>query len=63
MLGAPVNALVWMANTLGVRGVDLEPGHVILPGSACAAVPFGPGDTAAAAFDRIGTVSVTFSEK
>jgi hypothetical protein len=28
----------------------------------CAAIPFGPGDTVAAAFDRIGTVSIT-SEK
>ena len=34
-----------------------------LPGSVCAAIPFGPGDTVAAAFDRIGTVSITFSEK
>ena len=62
VLGSPVNALVWLANTLGGRGVALEAGHVILPGSVCAAVPFGPGDTVAAAFDRIGTVSVTFSE-
>ena len=62
VLGSPVNALVWLANTLGGRGVALEAGHVILPGSVCAAVPFGPGDTMAAAFDRIGTVSVTFSE-
>ena len=61
VLGSPVNALVWLANTLGARGAALAPGHVILPGSACAAVPFGPGDTIAAAFDRIGTVSVTFS--
>jgi len=41
----------------------LGAGDVILPGSVCAAVPFGPGGTVAAAFDRIGTVSVTFSEK
>jgi 2-keto-4-pentenoate hydratase len=63
VLGSPVNALVWLANVLGSRGVGLEPGQVILPGSVCAAVPFGPGDTIAAAFDRIGTVSVTFSDK
>jgi 2-keto-4-pentenoate hydratase len=63
VLGSPVNALVWLANVLGARGVSLEPGHVILPGSVCGAIPFSPGDTVAAAFDRIGTVSVTFSEK
>jgi 2-keto-4-pentenoate hydratase len=63
VLGSPVNALVWLANTLGARGVGLEAGHVILPGSVCAAIPFGPGDTVSAIFDRIGSVSVTFSER
>jgi 2-keto-4-pentenoate hydratase len=63
VLGSPANALVWLANTVGQLGVTLEAGHVVLPGSVCAAVPFGPGDTVSAAFDRIGTVSVTFSEK
>jgi 2-keto-4-pentenoate hydratase len=63
VLGSPVNALVWLANVLGARGVSLEAGHVVLPGSVCAAIPFGPGDTVSAAFDRIGAVSITFSEK
>ena len=63
VLGSPVNALVWLANTLGQRGVALEAGHVILPGSVCAAIPFGPGDTVSATFDRLGSVSITFSEK
>lgn len=63
VLGSPVNALVWLANTVGPLGVTLEAGHVVLPGSVCAAIPFGPGDTVSASFDRIGTVSITFSEK
>jgi 2-keto-4-pentenoate hydratase len=63
VLGSPVNALVWLANTLGPLGVTLDAGHVVLPGSVCAAIPFGPGDTVSAVFDRIGTVSITFSEK
>jgi 2-keto-4-pentenoate hydratase len=63
VFGSPVNALVWLANALGAQGVALEPGHVILPGSVCAAVPFGPGDTVSAAFDRIGTVSITFTDQ
>jgi 2-keto-4-pentenoate hydratase len=62
VLGSPVNALVWLANTLGPLGVTLQAGHVVLPGSVCAAIPFGPGDTVSAAFDRIGSVSITFSE-
>jgi 2-keto-4-pentenoate hydratase len=36
---------------------------VVLPGSVCAAIPFGAGDTVSATFDRIGSVSVTFSER
>jgi 2-keto-4-pentenoate hydratase len=63
VLGSPVNALVWLANTLGPLGAGLEPGQVVLPGSLTAAIPFGPGDTVSATFDRIGSVSVTFSEK
>lgn len=63
VLGSPVNALVWLANTVGPLGVTLDAGHVVLPGSVCAAIPFGPGDTVSAAFDRIGTVTITFSEK
>jgi 2-keto-4-pentenoate hydratase len=63
VLGSPVNALAWLANTLGARGVALEPGHVVLPGSLCAAIPFGPGDTVSATFDRIGSVALTFSDK
>jgi 2-keto-4-pentenoate hydratase len=63
VLGSPVNALVWLANTLGPLGVTLAAGHVVLPGSVCAAIPFGPGDTVSATFDRIGSVSITFAER
>ena len=63
VLGSPVNALVWLANAIGPRGITLEAGHVVLPGSVCAAISFGHGDTVSATFDRIGSVSVTFSEK
>jgi 2-keto-4-pentenoate hydratase len=62
VLGSPVNALVWLANTLGSRGVALEAGEVVLPGSLCAAIAVMPGDTVTASFDRIGSVSLTFGE-
>lgn len=61
--GSPVNALVWLANVLGERGIGLKAGHVILPGSVTAAIGVHPGDTVSATFDRIGTVSITFSER
>lgn len=62
VLGSPVNALVWLANALGEHGVGLEAGHVVLPGSVTAAIPVTAGDTVSAAFDRIGSVTITFAE-
>jgi 2-keto-4-pentenoate hydratase len=61
VLGSPVLSLVWLANTLGARGVVLEAGHVILPGSVTAAIPVGPGDTVTATFAGLGSVTARFS--
>ena len=63
VLGSPVNALVWLANVLGERGVSLEAGHVVLPGSITAAVPVAPGETLTATFGGIGTVTARFARK
>jgi 2-keto-4-pentenoate hydratase len=60
VLGSPVNALVWLANTLSARGVALEAGHVILPGAVCAMVPVEPGDTFTATFSGLGSVTAIF---
>ena len=62
VLGSPLNALVWLANVLGERGVTLEAGHVVLPGSITAAVPVDPGDTLTATFAGIGSVTARFEE-
>ena len=61
VLGSPLTALVWLANTLGERGVVLEPGQVILPGSVTAAIPVGPGDTVTATFAGLGSVTARFA--
>ena len=61
VLGSPVNALVWFANTLGARGVALEAGHVVLPGAVCAMVPIEPGDTFTATFSGLGSVTASFA--
>lgn len=63
VLGSPLVALVWLANTLGRLGVTLEPGHVVLSGSCTAAVPVSPGDTFSATVAGIGTVTTTFTTK
>ena len=60
VLGNPVTAVAWCANTLHRFGTILEPGHVVMPGSCTAAVAVAPGDFIEAEFDRLGIVSTTF---
>lgn len=62
VLGSPITSLVWLANTVGVRGVTLEPGHVVLPGSVCAMVTVSPGDTVTARFGGLGSVTARFAK-
>ena len=56
VLGSPINALVWLANTLGRRGTVLDEGHVVLPGSATRASCVLPGDVVEARFSGMGSV-------
>lgn len=60
VLGSPISSLVWLANTLGRRGIGLAAGHVILPGAACGMVPVGAGDVVSAQFAGIGSVTAVF---
>ncbi len=56
VLGSPINALVWLANMLGQRGMVLEEGHVVLPGSPTKASCLLPGDVVEATFGGMGSV-------
>lgn len=60
VLGSPINALVWLANTLGGLGVGLQAGQVILPGAATPMVAVTGGDTVTAAFAGLGSVTAVF---
>ena len=60
VLGNPVIAVAWLANTLARFGVALEPGHVVMPGSCTRMVPVSAGDVVRADFDVLGHVSVRF---
>lgn len=60
VLGSPINSLVWLANTVGARGVVLEAGQVVLPGAVCAMVPFAAGDVVTATFSGLGSVTARF---
>jgi 2-keto-4-pentenoate hydratase len=61
VLGSPLHAATWLANTLTARGVSLAEGDVILTGSVTAAVPVRAGDTVTASFDRLGSVTAVFA--
>jgi len=60
-MGTPINALVWLANTLGARGVAFSPGDVIMPGSLTAAQPVRAGTVARADFKGLGSVTAYFA--
>jgi 2-keto-4-pentenoate hydratase len=61
VLGSPLNALVWLANTIGPLGVALEPGHVVMPGSMTKAITMARGDTVSATIAGIGSVTAVLS--
>jgi 2-keto-4-pentenoate hydratase len=63
VLGSPLVAVQWLANTLGELGIGLEAGHVVLPGSCTRTVPFEPGDTVTATFGgHLGSVTATMGK-
>ena len=61
VLGNPLNALVWLANTIAAHGVALEPGDIVLPGSITASVPVSSGQTVTASFAALGSVTASFA--
>ncbi|WP_020415711.1 2-keto-4-pentenoate hydratase [Amycolatopsis sp. ATCC 39116] len=61
VLGSPLKALVWLANTVGPLGTALEPGHVVLPGSMTRAISIAPGDTVVTSIAGIGSVTAVLS--
>ncbi|NLT30416.1 MAG: 2-keto-4-pentenoate hydratase [Propionibacterium sp.] len=63
VLGSPLNALVWLANTLGPMGVTLEPGHVVLPGSMTRAFDVAPGDSIVAHLAGLGSVTTYLAKE
>lgn len=59
VMANPINAVVWLANTLHQFGTAIEPGDVILSGSFVKAIPFDAGDTLVALFDPLGEVTLS----
>ncbi|WP_114811569.1 2-oxopent-4-enoate hydratase [Paraburkholderia kururiensis] len=59
-LGSPVNAVAWLANTLGRLGIPLKAGEVVLSGALAAMAPVKAGDNFRLAIGGIGACSVRF---
>jgi len=59
--GSPVNAVAWLANTLGRLGMPFLAGEVILSGALGPMFPVQPGDQLTMKVGGIGSCSVRFS--
>ncbi|WP_284620237.1 2-oxopent-4-enoate hydratase [Aquabacterium humicola] len=58
--GSPVNAVAWLANTLGRLGMALKAGEVILSGSQSPLVPVKAGDSLHCSVGGLGDARVRF---
>ena len=59
--GSPINAVVWLANTLGALGIPFRAGEVILSGSQSPLVPVVDGDDLVCTVGGLGSCRVKFS--
>lgn len=59
-MNSPVNAVVWLANTLGRLGIPLKANEVILSGALGAMIPVRAGDNLRVSIGGIGNCSVRF---
>jgi 2-oxopent-4-enoate/cis-2-oxohex-4-enoate hydratase len=58
--GSPVNAVVWLANTLGKLGLPFRAGEIILSGSQSALVPVTTGDELICTIGGLGSCTARF---
>ncbi|MDY0241613.1 MAG: fumarylacetoacetate hydrolase family protein [Rhodospirillaceae bacterium] len=58
--GHPAQAVAWLANALGSRGLSLNAGAIILTGALSKTIEVVPGDVFTARFDGLGTVKAIF---
>jgi 2-keto-4-pentenoate hydratase len=60
VLGHPLAALAWLANTMAERGRPLRAGMIVSTGSIVATKWPKPGETVVAAIDGLGEATATF---
>ena len=60
-LGSPLNAVAWLANTLGRLGIGLKAGEVVLSGALASMFPARRGDHFQMAVGGLGRCSTRFA--
>lgn len=60
--GSPLNAVAWLANTLGSLGMPFKAGEVILSGAQAALVDFAAGDTLTCEIAGMGKCTAHFNQ-
>lgn len=60
-MGSPLNAMAWLANTMGALGTPLRAGEVVLSGALGAMVPVRAGDGLRVDIQGLGHCSVGFA--
>ncbi|MFT5392743.1 MAG: 2-keto-4-pentenoate hydratase [Gammaproteobacteria bacterium] len=61
-LGSPMNVLLWLANHLSARGIDLEAGELVSTGTCTGLVSVTPGDAVIGNFGSLGNVQATLCQ-
>ncbi len=59
VLGHPLDALAWLANTLAGRGKELTAGMLVMTGSIVSTKFLNPGDEAAFTFEGLGDIRLS----
>jgi len=60
VLGHPLNALEWLVNSLGARGLGLKAGQYVTTGVTTEVYMAQRGDRIMADFGAVGAVELTF---
>jgi len=62
VLGHPLNAAAWLAQTLATRGEPLQAGDIVLAGALGPMVALNPGDHVVARLGGLGSCSFTYAK-